>query len=79
MKTVCKVNNCTGCMACLDVCSKGAIVVADNQRYFNAVIDTDRCINCGVCHRVCQNNSKIDVATPVVWYQGWSKSDIQRR
>lgn len=79
MKTVCKVNSCTGCMACLEVCSKNAIRVEDKQRYFNAIIDTDKCINCGACQKVCQNNSTIEGAAPIVWYQGWSKSDVQRR
>jgi len=78
MKTVCRINQCTGCMACLEVCSKGAITIKDQLKYFNAEINSDKCIDCGACHKICQNNKQIDAAEPIKWYQGWSKSEAQR-
>ena len=56
MKTVCKINQCSGCMACVDVCPRKAVVVKDELMYYNAVIQEDKCINCNACHAVCQNN-----------------------
>lgn len=78
MKTVCKTNDCTGCMACLEVCGKNAITIEDSQRHFNAVIDTNKCINCNACYHICQNNVAMELSAPIAWYQGWSKSAAQR-
>lgn len=78
MKTVCNENQCTGCMACLEACSQDAITIKDDLKHYNAVIDGNKCIDCGACERVCQNNNDIKTATPIVWYQGWSKSEEQR-
>ena len=39
MKTVCNENQCTGCMACVDICAKNAIHIVDAIDAFNAVID----------------------------------------
>lgn len=79
MKTVCKINECTGCMACLEVCNKGAITIKDQLKNLNAVIDSDKCVNCGACHQVCQNNKQINIVGPIAWYQGWSNSEVQRK
>lgn len=78
MKTVCGENQCTGCMACLEVCSKGAITIKDQLRDYHALIDDDKCVDCGACHRVCQNNTPVDTAEPIAWYQGWANEDVIR-
>lgn len=39
MKTVCKINQCAGCKACVDVCKKEAISVEDTLNAMNAIID----------------------------------------
>ena len=56
MKTVCQLNQCAGCMACVDICPKGAITIEDNLAAYNAVIDENKCIGCNACHKVCQSN-----------------------
>lgn len=45
---------CTACMACIDACPKSALtsVLNDNGRY-QIECDTDSCISCGLCERVC--------------------------
>ena len=75
MSTVCEKNMCTGCMACVEVCSKGAIKIIDNLESFNAVIQKEKCIGCNMCKHVCQNNSTLDLRKPVKWQQGWSNND----
>lgn len=74
MKTVCGENQCAGCMACVNVCSKGAIEVRDELDAFNAVIQEDRCIDCGACYHVCQRNRPAEVMLPIKWYQGWAEN-----
>lgn len=48
--------NCTGCGACLSVCSKSAITIKKTtmgRLYAN--IDFSKCIQCGLCNKVCPN------------------------
>lgn len=71
MKTVCDLNKCAGCGACLDVCKKKAISIKDSLKSMNAVINESRCINCGACERVCPNNTVVKKEKPIEWYQGW--------
>ena len=52
MSTVCKINECTGCMACIDICPKKAIKIDDERHAYNARIDDDKCIQCNLCHKI---------------------------
>lgn len=79
MKTVCSENQCAGCMACLEVCGKSAITIKDQIKRYNAVIDCAKCVDCGACYRVCQNNKQIFATEPIAWYQGWIKSENKRK
>lgn len=72
MKTVCEINKCSGCMACVDICAKGAIKIDDSLEAYNAVIQEDKCINCNACIRVCQKNNTPQAVAPIKWYQGWA-------
>lgn len=79
IKTVCTLNQCVGCMACVDMCPKGAISIADTRQAYNAVINEDLCVNCGICTKVCQNNKKITLNHPQSWYQGWIDDESLRK
>lgn len=78
MKTVCQINRCTGCRACVDVCPRSAIEVKDSKIAYNAVISEDICINCGACYRICPNNYPVVYKRPKEWYQGWANDDYIR-
>lgn len=80
MKTVCEVNQCTGCMACVDICPKKAIHIEDSLSAYNAIIDSQLCVDCNLCHRVCQNNTELEFRKPTAWYQGWaSDTNIRKK
>lgn len=80
MITVCKENSCTGCMACVEVCNRGAIKIVDDFKNYNAVIEKKKCVECGRCKHVCQNNEKLELKKPLNWKQGWShKNEIRER
>ena len=52
MKTVCELNMCNGCMACVEKCHRNAITIKDDLKYYNALIDTKKCVDCGLCTSV---------------------------
>lgn len=55
-------NACRGCLArpCATNCPKGAISFVDGR----ASIDPDKCVNCGLCQRVCPYQAVIRVPIP---------------
>lgn len=72
MKTVCKIDQCAGCMACVDSCPVNAIEIQDSLSAYNAVINESVCIDCGACHRVCPRETTTTAQSPVLWRQGWA-------
>lgn len=79
MKTVCELNQCAGCMACVEICPKEAIYIKDELSYYNAIIQEDKCIGCNRCHSVCQQNKPISGTKPIAWYQGWTNNQEARK
>lgn len=79
MKTVCETDKCTGCMACLDTCPKGAVSLIDSLSAYNMEIDEGKCIHCNLCYNVCQNNNPPIFKEPFQWNQGWSNNEELRR
>ena len=78
MKTVCDLNKCTGCMACINICPKSAVEVQDSIDGYNAEIDQNKCIDCGLCKKVCPNISQKDFTYPIYWKQGWACDSIRK-
>lgn len=48
------VQNCCGCTACMNICPKAAIKMeADFEGFLYPQVDESKCINCGLCEKVC--------------------------
>lgn len=77
MKTVCELNMCNGCMACVEKCHRYAITIKDDLKYYNALVDTKKCVDCGLCTKVCPRENDNDMSKPKWWYQGWADSEIR--
>lgn len=60
-------------MACIDVCKKDAIRIKDTLSEYNAVINENKCVDCGMCKKICQNNILVETFEPEIWKQGWTK------
>lgn len=57
-KAICDERVCTGCAACVAVCPTHAISCEYNEEGFLfPKIDEEKCINCGKCKRVCDDNT----------------------
>ncbi len=45
---------CCGCTACYSICPKHAITMKlDREGFFYPAIDENKCVNCGMCEKVC--------------------------
>lgn len=78
MKTVCEINCCTGCCACIAACSKKAIHIEDTVKAYNAVIDESLCVNCKLCEKICPTHTPQEKQSPILWKQGWAKDEVIR-
>ena len=49
-----KKDECCGCTACLNICTKKAISMKEDEEGFEYPhIQEDKCVICGMCMRVC--------------------------
>lgn len=48
---------CCGCKACVQICSKNAIVMRDDKEgFWYPHVDMKKCVDCGLCQKVCPAN-----------------------
>ena len=46
--------DCMGCHGCYNICPKSCITMeSDNEGFWYPKVDEDKCIECGLCERVC--------------------------
>lgn len=69
MNKICNINNCTGCYACYNVCKHDAIqFLPDKLFFFKPHIDNSKCINCGLCSKICPVNTQPALHYPIECY-----------
>lgn len=52
---ICKMEDCTGCAACMNICNMDAIKMQRNEYGFlKPIIDITKCIECRACKNVCK-------------------------
>ena len=79
MFDICDYKFCTGCMACANACAQKAIQMKpNNEGFLYPVIDESLCKNCGLCSRMCPNNSPAAKTIPKAVYSGWSRDESIR-
>ena len=58
-----KPEDCCGCSACKSICPKQVISMKpDSLGFLYPVVDVDKCVNCGLCDKVCAFNDHYDTS-----------------
>lgn len=78
---LCDKMTCTQCMACVNACPKGCIMMVDAGEGFAVPhIDESTCIKCGVCMSSChQLENKLERHRPIKTLACWTKLRIDRK
>lgn len=65
---------CCGCTACEGVCGKKAITLqSDAEGFMYPIVDEEKCVDCGMCLKVCPVANKCDKTEPYLQtYVGYS-------
>lgn len=71
---------CTGCFACANGCPKDAITLPENyEGFYFPVIDNDKCVDCGLCDRICPQVTEFPTDVMKKAYCGWTTDDAIRK
>lgn len=78
MEKICPTDKCTGCAACFCACGKNAITMAEDAcGYVHPQIDQVKCIDCGLCAKVCPVNVKAKLKYPLDCYAATVKDNVE--
>ena len=72
---------CCGCTACYSACPKNAIrMVRDNEGFLYPEVDREKCVNCGMCKKVCPilNKAKLNEFKPKAYLFQNSNEEIRK-
>lgn len=70
---------CTGCSACYAACAKGAIsMTPDAEGFSHPIIDSAKCVNCGLCAKACPVLVRPAPRKPLAVYVAKAKDDELR-
>lgn len=58
MNNISKLNKCSNCGACYNICPVNAIECNENEMFYKPIVNSDLCINCGLCVKVCPIKEK---------------------
>lgn len=75
MERICEYDTCTLCMACSNICPQDAIVIGQDINGYECIeIDQEKCIDCGLCKKVCERKLCTERREPHTAYAAQAKS-----
>lgn len=79
MIEICTHEACTGCMACLNACAHEAItIIQDEEGFERPLIQQSKCVDCGLCKKICPINNPPTLSSPLLVCSGWAKDENLR-
>lgn len=80
MNEIVKKEDCCGCHACFNACPKGAITMEEDDKGFRyPKIDSKKCIDCGLCKRVCPVLKNTMLKTETKAYACYNLNEQERK
>ena len=80
MNEICDRKFCTACKACVSTCTRKCISMEkDSLDCPYPVIDQERCIECGLCKKVCPNSNVLDYHVTQKVLAAWSLNTETRK
>lgn len=75
MEHICDIDLCTGCGACMNICSKNAISMTEQGTlgHIYPHVDQEKCIDCGLCAKTCPVNAPIELNSSIKAFAAISK------
>ena len=79
MEKICDIGQCSGCGACKAKCPVGAIrMIEGSLGALHPCIDQEKCIDCGLCVRMCPEVTPVCLDMPEESYASYAVSSDQR-
>lgn len=83
MPNLADIHSCTGCLACVDSCAKGALRVCyDAEGHLTYTVNSSSCVECALCEKICPvvsnmryGDNTICSSTP---FASWSRDNALR-
>ena len=75
---ICKVELCSGCGMCIQLCKHSAIkMISDIEGFLRPVVEPALCVDCGLCQKRCPANSPafVNRNEPLKVFSGWSSDE----
>ena len=68
--------DCCGCNACVQRCPKQCITMqADNEGFLYPIVNTETCIECGICEKVCPVINQAEPKRPLKVYAAYNRNE----